>query len=63
MQLGILHTLNAMWIHLKTANYTKFICVWTLLDQTSLIALCSHMAKHVDLTLSSHLFKLDFLRQ
>jgi len=63
MQLGILHTLNAMWTHLETVNYTKFTCVWILLDQTSLIALCSLMAKHVDLTLSSHLFNLDFLRQ
>jgi len=56
MQLGLLHLLNAMWIHLATVNYTKFTCVWTLLDQTSLTALCSPMA-NVDLRLSSHLFK------
>lgn len=63
MQLGILHTLNAMLIHPKTANFIKFTCVWTLLDQTSLTALCSQKAKHVDLRLSSHLFKLHFVRQ
>jgi hypothetical protein len=56
MELGLLHSLNAMWTHLATVNYTKFTCVWTLLDQTSLTALSSPMA-NVDLRLSSQLFK------
>ena len=56
MQLGLLHLLNAMWTHLATVNYTKFTCVWTLLDQTSLTALSSPM-ENVGLTLSSQLFK------
>jgi hypothetical protein len=56
MELGLLHSLNAMWTHLATVNYIKFTCVWTLLDQTSLTALSSPMA-NVDLRLSSQLFK------
>lgn len=55
MELGLLHTLSAMWTHLVTASYIKFTCVWTLLVLTSLSALCSPMA-NVDPALNSQLF-------